>query len=220
MKASIESVEEKALSGKTHKLLQKLLPTVNPMRPTCPDDAMAEVLLDYICEMNMAWPNMTPTELEFHCLKLMGQLNAFSLRVRAKWKCEVERSKRRYGGHINEFVIASNELTPLEALVQKENRMNQPTPAKMLAILTEEYAKVVRLRYLEEFTLEEIAELIGKKPTNVRVILHRALQKIKDSFPDFADNYSTYSESSSKLHPLLEQQEFPKPDNEVKLYEE
>lgn len=45
--------------------------------------------------------------------------------------------------------------------------------------LKQEYQEVVTLRYVDELTIEEIAEIIGKGQIAVRVTLHRALKKLK-----------------------------------------
>ena len=46
--------------------------------------------------------------------------------------------------------------------------------------LKQEYQEIVLLRYIEEMSIAEIAEIVGKKRTAVRVTLHRAMKKIKD----------------------------------------
>ena len=51
---------------------------------------------------------------------------------------------------------------------------------KYLAQLKETYKEVIILRYIEEFSITEIAEIIGKNKTNVRVLLHRGLTALKE----------------------------------------
>lgn len=46
--------------------------------------------------------------------------------------------------------------------------------------LKQEYQEVLFLRYVEELSLIEIAKVLGKGATNVRVLLHRAVKKLKD----------------------------------------
>lgn len=42
-----------------------------------------------------------------------------------------------------------------------------------------EYHEIVVLKYVEEMSAAEIAEVLGKSPTNVRVTLHRAVKILK-----------------------------------------
>ena len=49
----------------------------------------------------------------------------------------------------------------------------------MLLRLKDEYREVVLLRYIEEFSIKEIAEIIGKSTGATKVILHRAMKKLQ-----------------------------------------
>lgn len=54
--------------------------------------------------------------------------------------------------------------------------------AKLLQLMHQlkpEYQEILLLRYVEEMSIEEIAEVIQKDKNNVRVLLHRALTKLK-----------------------------------------
>lgn len=46
--------------------------------------------------------------------------------------------------------------------------------------LKQEYQEVLLLRYVEELSLREIATILGKGSTAVRVTLHRAVKKLKE----------------------------------------
>jgi len=46
--------------------------------------------------------------------------------------------------------------------------------------LKSEYQEVLALRYIEDLTIDEIAEVIQKDKRNVRVLIHRALNKLKE----------------------------------------
>lgn len=45
--------------------------------------------------------------------------------------------------------------------------------------LKQEYQEVIVLRYIDEYSISEIAEIMGKKKVNVRVLLHRATKKLE-----------------------------------------
>jgi len=49
-----------------------------------------------------------------------------------------------------------------------------------LPLLKEEYRDVVIMKFINDLTLEEIAEISGKNKGNVRVLLHRALSALKE----------------------------------------
>ncbi len=49
-----------------------------------------------------------------------------------------------------------------------------------LPLLKEEYREVIIMRFINDLTLEEIADISGKKKGTVRVLLHRALSALKE----------------------------------------
>lgn len=51
---------------------------------------------------------------------------------------------------------------------------------KHLAKLKDAYREVIILKYVEEFSIGEIAEIVDKSRGNVRVLLHRALQALRE----------------------------------------
>ena len=46
--------------------------------------------------------------------------------------------------------------------------------------LKQEYQEVIFLRHIEELSIAEIASIVGKRNTAVRVLLHRAMKKLQD----------------------------------------
>ncbi len=62
----------------------------------------------------------------------------------------------------------------LDAKLENENLL------KVLKKLKQEYQEVITLKYIDELTIEEIAEIVGKSKLTVRVTIHRALKKIKE----------------------------------------
>ncbi len=45
--------------------------------------------------------------------------------------------------------------------------------------LKQEYQEAILLRYVEGFPLSEVAAIMGKSPTSIRVTIHRAIKKLK-----------------------------------------
>ncbi len=52
--------------------------------------------------------------------------------------------------------------------------------AEAMSSLSDTYREVVTLRYFNEFSHKEIAEVMGTSEGNVRILLHRAVKKIKE----------------------------------------
>ena len=46
--------------------------------------------------------------------------------------------------------------------------------------LKQDYQEVLLLKYVEELKITEIAKVLGKSSVNVRVLLHRAVKKLKE----------------------------------------
>ena len=74
--------------------------------------------------------------------------------------------------------------------------------ATMLLIrqLPERYRKVVSMKYVDNMSLEEISEVVGKSKNTIAVQLHRGLIKLKEIFDTYNDkcegNYASYGTKS------------------------
>ena len=66
-----------------------------------------------------------------------------------------------------------------------------------LPLLKEEYREVIIMRFINDLTLEEIADISGKKIGNIRVLIHRALSALKTLVE--ADNKATDNKANDKL---------------------
>lgn len=56
---------------------------------------------------------------------------------------------------------------------------------KQVRQLKQEYQEVVLLRYIEELSIKEIAQIVKKSPINVRVTLHRATNILKKTMQNY-----------------------------------
>ncbi len=84
---------------------------------------------------------------------------------------------------------ARNKETSLEAMPELPQdtsiidsiHINQEVQALLRQVkkMKNEYQEVVVLRYVDNLPISEIAQILGKKKTNVRVTLHRALKVLK-----------------------------------------
>ena len=52
---------------------------------------------------------------------------------------------------------------------------------KNIRFLKDEYRDVILLKYVEELSIKEIAEILNKSRGAVRVILHRAMKILKEN---------------------------------------
>lgn len=79
--------------------------------------------------------------------------------------------------------MEKDELEALEGenslLHDIEIKQNTLLVEKHLRALKQEYQEVILLHYIEELSISEIAQMLNKKPLNVRVLLHRAVRKLK-----------------------------------------
>ncbi|MFH1426173.1 MAG: RNA polymerase sigma factor [Candidatus Kerfeldbacteria bacterium] len=74
--------------------------------------------------------------------------------------------------------LASQTRTPEEIVLNSDEREFMQA---CINELPEKQQKVVQLKYIEGFSHEEIAEVMGMTPNNIGVISHRALKKMKVS---------------------------------------
>jgi len=61
-----------------------------------------------------------------------------------------------------------------------EDRVDWDNLQTHLIKLKDVYREVLLLRYSEDFSINEISEIVDKSPGNVRIILHRALNALKE----------------------------------------
>ena len=59
-------------------------------------------------------------------------------------------------------------------------KMDSDFLLKQLYQLKSEYREILLLRYVEDLSIEEISQVIQKDKNNVRVTLHRAINKLKE----------------------------------------
>ncbi len=80
----------------------------------------------------------------------------------------------------DETVDAASE----KFLKDVETRFDTTLVLEKLRHLKDEYRDVVIMRYLDEMSTGEIATVLGKNASNVRVLLHRATKALSDAIHD------------------------------------
>ncbi len=86
--------------------------------------------------------------------------------------------RRRYEG-LEATTLTSDMPTPEVELEQKDN-LNQVM--RIIDRLPGLQQTILRMRHIDGFEVEEIAELTGSKPEAIRMNLSRARKKIKEQF--------------------------------------
>ncbi len=77
----------------------------------------------------------------------------------------------------NKIDVVDEAQDPQEKM---DNEANLELIKSKLPLLKEEYREVIIMKFINDLTLEEIADISGKTKGNVRVLLHRALGALKD----------------------------------------
>lgn len=77
-----------------------------------------------------------------------------------------------------ELLDHADPASPSEEVVASISAVS--AAARIASLLTPEQAEIVLLRVLGGLTVDEVAEVVGKRPGAVRVAQHRALKKLAD----------------------------------------
>lgn len=73
---------------------------------------------------------------------------------------------------------------PKQDLAEKiELSSDFETAKKALQKLKGEYREVIMLRFVQEMSIKEVAEVLGKPEGSIRVLLHRAVSSLKGKMP-------------------------------------
>lgn len=75
---------------------------------------------------------------------------------------------------IEEMASEKNEHEQIDVVHEVEHLL------ATMKKLKQDYQEVLVLKYIEELKINEIAKVLGKSSINVRVLLHRAVRKLKD----------------------------------------
>jgi len=80
---------------------------------------------------------------------------------------------------VGERPLSTTEYLPEQAAVQRSDltRLRQ-----LLALLPEERADALSLRYFSELSLAEVAQVMDKSEAAVKMLIHRGLQELRDRF--------------------------------------
>jgi len=78
-----------------------------------------------------------------------------------------------------EYVEGTLEVSD-DAVLNLDQSLDTTVLLKQMKQLKNEYQEILLLKYVEELSIDEISQVIQKDKNNVRVMLHRALNKLKE----------------------------------------
>ena len=108
--------------------------------------------------------------------KHVKSFQAFIFRIARNSVIDYYRQSNRQPLPIDEM---PEENLPTEKIEDLDISLDVENIKKHLERLKPAYQEILILRYIEDLTFEEIAEILQKDKNNVRVTLHRALNKLK-----------------------------------------
>ncbi|MFA5886549.1 MAG: RNA polymerase sigma factor [Patescibacteria group bacterium] len=86
-----------------------------------------------------------------------------------------------------QFTSLDNQDNKLEIIDESQNtpedldkKTNLNLIKSKLPLLKDEYREIIIMRFINDLSLEEIADISGKNRGNVRVLLHRALNALRE----------------------------------------
>jgi RNA polymerase sigma-70 factor, ECF subfamily len=111
--------------------------------------------------------------------KKIGNLNALLYRVARNVVIDHYRARNK------DFVTSDEDF--MKQIADKRNvetevdvSLDISSIEDHLAKLKDVHREIIVLKYIEEFSITEIAEVLEKSKGNVRVLLHRAMKALKD----------------------------------------
>lgn len=84
---------------------------------------------------------------------------------------------------LNEGVAALAEQGPVEQMLNNEQRDHL---VEAISSLRDEYRDVILLRFIEELSIKDVAEILDKTPGSVKGLQHRALQALSAIMQGFS----------------------------------
>ena len=111
--------------------------------------------------------------------KKIGNLNALLYKVARNCVIDHYRARSKEAMATDEEYL-ENICDSRDFAAEAEVKLEIQSIEKHLAKLKDIYREVIILKYIEEFSIAEIAELVDKSKGTVRVLLHRALKALKE----------------------------------------
>lgn len=113
--------------------------------------------------------------------KAIKNLNAFVYMVARNCVIDFYRERSRKEG--SEEAISEAHFNIGDNSLLKKHLADLETAQVLLALkeLKDEYREAIVLHYLNELSVREMSQILGKSPGNVRVLIYRALNALKSA---------------------------------------
>lgn len=105
--------------------------------------------------------------------------NALLYRVARNAVIDHYKAKQRQGNDVPLYNDGGEELQVADTRQQQILLDQTADMQRHLDQLKDEYRELITMRYLDELSIGDIAEIMGKSEVNVRVTTHRALKALK-----------------------------------------
>jgi len=119
--------------------------------------------------------------------KEIKNLNAFFYQVARNLVIDYYRKSSHKDITLEEPATIAEERLAFDQIKKIEAKIAFEKVEVKLKELKDEYREVIILRYIEGLSMVEIADILGKKKGNIRVILYRALNTLKELMGDQID---------------------------------
>lgn len=116
--------------------------------------------------------------------KEIKNLNSFTYMVARNLVIDFYRSKSRLDQPVETEELAKISDDSRDLLKQKIADSQLEDVLQGLEHLKDEYKEVIVLRFLDELSTKEIADILNKSNGAVRVLLHRALKALKENIDE------------------------------------
>jgi len=115
----------------------------------------------------------------------IDNLQAFLYQVARNTVIDYYRSKER---EELPLIYEDKDTVSQEKIVfldrELDGKIDKEKLLKIINNLRGQYREVITLRYVEEYSINEISKILNKSKVNIRVMIHRALKDIKEMLTD------------------------------------
>lgn len=112
---------------------------------------------------------------------IIKNLNALIYQIARNLVIDYYRKKAKSSINAEETLLKNITDTKSEDMQKQVHTLIEMQGLEpLLRKLKDEYREVIVLRYIEEYSLKEIASILDKQTGNVKVLLHRAVKRLKE----------------------------------------